>query len=581
MATNRTFRRGRAIAAVAVAITAVLGATGVVESARSGATTPTPYTWPEFHNTPDLQGVSADPGISSANASTLGVRWMTPVGSGFTSPAIAHNDALGRNLVYVGNLAGYFTAVDADTGQIVWSDNLGLPFYSSPLVEGSNVWIASKSGSMYKLNAATGATECTAPIKGGIQGTPVIATPPGGTTTVYLPSVGNGATGHGSVYAFAESTCLPQSSFKFKSYPVGVAAGAWDPMTYAVSAQGTGLLLWGSKDPDSEVYAVNAITGALVWRFQTLQGADWDVGAGVTTSAPGVNGFADGAAYVDGKDGILYALDLTTGALLWSWNFGGNGPGVPPVQTNADTTPALSGSTLVFASSGEVYAVNAVTGTEIWQRNDGTNLINTSPAIVGPAGQQVVAYGTFSGVFHLVSLNSGTFVNPSLYTYKTGGFINSSPADYNGNLYFMGGDGFLYDFAPGGGNGSTPTTTIVSPVTGSSVPYPGHSLVISGTATAADGVSAVAVEVERGTGKSARWFDLSSSGFRTGIAVNDAVLASPGATSTTWSLTIPVPSTGAGFTVFASAVGTNGVADTVGQGKPPNAGQSSFTVLAR
>src|SRR5450755_4062282 len=140
MITIRTFRRGRAIAAVTIAITAVLGATGVAESARSGATTAPAFTWPEFHNTPDLQGVSADPGISTANASTLGVKWMTPVGSGFTSPVIAHNDTLGRNLAYVGSLTGYFTAVDADTGQIVWSDNLGIPVYSSPLVAGSSVW---------------------------------------------------------------------------------------------------------------------------------------------------------------------------------------------------------------------------------------------------------------------------------------------------------------------------------------------------------------------------------------------------------------------------------------------------------
>ena len=75
------------------------------------------------------------------------------------------------------------------------------------------------------------------------------------------------------------------------------------------------------------------ITGKLVWRFQTLAGTDLDVGAGITTSAPGVNGFADGVAYVDGKDGILYAIDLTTGLQIWVWNFG-HGPAAPtPMPT--------------------------------------------------------------------------------------------------------------------------------------------------------------------------------------------------------------------------------------------------------
>jgi outer membrane protein assembly factor BamB len=106
---------------------------------------------------------------------------------------------------------------------------------------------------------------------------------------------------------------------------------------YAVDADGTGLLLFGSANPDSEVYALNAVTGALVWRYATYSPSseDWDVGAGVSTSAPGVNGFADGMAYVDGKDGILFGLDLTTGALVWQFNFGGNSP-TNPVATGTD-----------------------------------------------------------------------------------------------------------------------------------------------------------------------------------------------------------------------------------------------------
>ena len=90
---------------------------------------------------------------------------------------------------------------------------------------------------------------------------------------------------------------------------------------------------------------------------------DWDVGAGVTLSQPGVNGFADGMAYVEGKDGILYGLDLTTGAQVWEYNFGGNSPTNKTItNTDALSTPALSGTTLVFGDITGLYAVNAVTG---------------------------------------------------------------------------------------------------------------------------------------------------------------------------------------------------------------------------
>ena len=37
---------------------------------------------------------------------------------------------------------------------------------------------------------------------------------------------------------------------------------------------------------------------------------------------PGVNGFADGVVYVPSKDGFVYALNLTTGAHLWTASLG-------------------------------------------------------------------------------------------------------------------------------------------------------------------------------------------------------------------------------------------------------------------
>ena len=76
------------------------------------------------------------------------------------------------------------------------------------------------------------------------------------------------------------------------------------------------MVVFGSDDPDNSVYELNATTGAMLWTYRTNNTtADDDVGASPTISAPGVNGFADGVAYVTGKDKITYAFDLTTGAL--------------------------------------------------------------------------------------------------------------------------------------------------------------------------------------------------------------------------------------------------------------------------
>ncbi len=271
-----------------------------------------------------------------------------------------------------------------------------------------------------------------------------------------------------------------------------------------------GLVIFGSANPDSEVYALNAKTGNLVWRYATYSplNEDWDVGAGVDVSAPGVNGFDDGMAYVEGKDGIFYALDLTTGSLVWQYNFGQNRPNNPTTtNTDALSTPALSGTTLVFGDASGLYALDAVSGHKRWFLK-GTGDINSSPAIVGPSGKRVVAYGDLNGSFHVVNLGKGT----SLYTYKTGSLVTSSPADVDGNLLIASEDGFLYDFGVGGGNGSPPTTAVTSPTQGASVVNPNGGLTISGTAAAPDGVRSVTVQVEM-NGATGPWFNQSTKKF--------------------------------------------------------------------
>ena len=49
----------------------------------------------------------------------------------------------------------------------------------------------------------------------------------------------------------------------------------------------------------------------------------------------------------------------------------------------------------------------------------------------------------------------------------------SSAADSAGNLIIGSSDGFLYDLAIGGANGTPPATTVTSPASGSVIPNPG------------------------------------------------------------------------------------------------------------
>ncbi|HEV2376807.1 MAG TPA: PQQ-binding-like beta-propeller repeat protein [Streptosporangiaceae bacterium] len=520
--------------------------------------------------------MSADPSISTANAASFGVKWMTYTGKEILdSPVAAWNATLQKTLVYVGNEAGYFTAYDQATGAPVWSVDLGGEIRSTALVSGSDVWVApSTGGRAYKLNAATGATECSANIANNIaEGTnasPVIATPPGGKQTVYFGENDIG-TDNGPITAVTASDCTVL--FSVTPEPKAGSGGTWDFLSYGVNASGTGLLFFGTADPDSAVYAVNAITGATVWRFAVANPLrSDDVGAGLTVSPPGNNGFADGVVYVASKHGIMYALNLATGVLIWQYDFGAQ-TGLNP--TGSLDTAALTGNTLVFGDNGGVWSLNAVTGAKNWYRSFGAGgVVDGAPAIIGPTGSQVVAATNELGQFTLLNLATGT----QMYTYQTGAFSASSPAEVSGNVLDISGSGFLYDFAPGASAVTAPRTAITSPASGSSTGNPNGSLKVSGTATGSAAITGVDLYIQR-DGSAGEWWDGVSKSWTVAPYPNPATLADPGKTSTTWSALFPVPGSGGSFEAFASA-SSGGTADqSIGLSATTKA-ISSFTVKA-
>lgn len=528
----------------------------------TGGTAPT-YTWPELDHDPSLTGYSPDPALSTTNANSLGVSWMTDTGAAADgSPVIAWNAEDSATLIYTGNDTGRLTAYNQATGLPVWTDTYSAGVTSTPIVDGSSIWVApGGERRLYKLDAGTGAVQCSAPLPYETYSSPTIATPPGGSSTVYI-GVTTGGGADGPLVAVNEANCTVD--FTVSPAPIAGTGGIWDGISYGVDATGVGLVVFGTSDPDSSVYAINAITGALVWRFVTNNPAPhtYDVGAGVTLSPPGVNGFTDGVAYAINKFGALYALNLTTGSQIWSAQVGGS-----------LATPALYGTSLVLADGGNITCVNAITGAIEWTDPTGAR-IDAAPAIIGPAGSQVVAVGDLNGVVHIVSLATGT----GLYSYQTGNFIAASPAEVDGNLIIAGGDGWLYDFAPGGGNGAHPTTSITYPVTSSTVKNPNGSLVLTGKATPAESspVSRVTVAVQE-DGAAGPWWDGASQTWVTAPYPNPATLTTTSA-GIAWSLALPMPSEGGTFEAFASAVGSNGLADLSASSPQASAARSSFSV---
>jgi outer membrane protein assembly factor BamB len=512
--------------------------------------------WPMFQQNARHTGLSTETSLGAANTAGLVPQWIVNTGAqAFASPAVVHNATLDKTLVYVANQAGTMTAYDADTGARVWWFDIQGHIASSPAVVGNTIYFGANNHRLYALNATTGAEICNFEAAGVIASSPVVVNLDGSGPWVYFGDNGlSGADDGGNVWAIDGRTCAQKWVFDNFGEPPGSTplAGVWSPIAFARDADGRPLLFFGGSSSDSGVYAVHARTGARVWRVQAeVFSEDDDVGAGATVAPVGMNGFADGVVYISGKNRIVYALNLRTGARIWRFSIRDD---APMVGGSTRSTAALVGTRLYVGYGGGVYALDARTGAKIW-RADGTAEVISSPAVSGAKDNRVLFVGDLGGLVYGFDLQTGA----RLWSYRTGGFIYGSAAVSGGKVFIASSDGFLYAFGLGGGASAKPETTIVSPAGGSTVPNPNGDLAVSGNATDDLGVDKVLVAVKDTL--SAKWWNASTGTWVGVFEQHEATLTSPGGTSTGWSTSFPVPFVGGSFAVQAEAVDAHGQHD--------------------
>jgi outer membrane protein assembly factor BamB len=497
-----------------------------------------------FHQNVRHSGASTETTISSSNAAQLGVRWEANTGArSYTSPVVAYNAKLGRTLVYAGNSAGDMSAYDAKTGERVWTYATGARIQSSAAVVAGTLYVGSNDHYLYALNAATGALVCRFLAGGVIASSPVVANPDGSGRVVYFGENGfSGQDDGGHEWAVnavdpnAAPNCSLRWSFDGWGDPVGSQpmVGSWSPPAFATDATGRPLVVMGSSSPEGAVYALDARSGARVWRFQTRVEYDSDVGAGPTISLPGVNGFADGVVYVAGKDRVLYALNLRTGARIWEFD------GAADSAEVMRSTAALVGKRLYVGYGAGVYAVDAVTGAVsgrpgVWTHVTGVDTVS-SPAVTGPAGDRVVIVGDVLGTVRALDAVSGV----ERWSFPTGELVFSSPAVSGGAVFITSANGFLYAFDLGGRVSEPPATTLTQPVADSTQPNTG-SVVLSGRATDDRGVTKVLVAIKNVN--TAKWWNAATGTWGRTFQQSTAAL-SGASTDRGWTSTVPVPAGG-------------------------------------
>jgi outer membrane protein assembly factor BamB len=166
----------------------------------------------------------------------------------------------------------------------------------------------------------------------------------------------------------------------------------------------------------SEVDPSNASTLVKKWSFAT--------GGGVVSS-PAV---ANNVVYFGSKDGNLYALSATTGALDWTY----------PVGTTVSSPTVANGVVYIGADNSNLYAIDATTGSLDWVTTLATDPysgpIITSPEVVN--GRVYVANETW----FVLDATTGEILD----WWGGGGDPHTVTAISNGEFYFV--DGGIYAF---------------------------------------------------------------------------------------------------------------------------------------
>ena len=295
-----------------------------------------------------------------------GVSWVFKTGA-----AVISTPAVSGDTVYVGSNDHFLYALDKRTGAERWKFATKGRVTSSPAVGEGRVYFISYDSNFYALNATDGALIWKFATGGerrfsarhlhGMEPAAEIMPDP---FDVFLssPVIADGlvyfGSGDGNVYALDAAT----GALRWKFHTGNVV--------HASPAVSNGMLFVGSWD--SYFYALDAKTGAQRWRFKTGEDHDINNQVGIQSSATVV----DGTVYFGCRDSHLYALDAASGAKRWAFSTG---------SSWVVSSPSVRDGTVYFATSdsGLVQALDARTGAMVFSQAFAHWPFFSSPTLAG------------------------------------------------------------------------------------------------------------------------------------------------------------------------------------------------------
>lgn len=432
---RRFMQRTRQAVALGMLLLAA-GAPDVTTVEAQGKTSPLSLLaespWPKYRGDQRHTGRSARAGPASNR-----LKWTFSTGRRDAEGGIETDPVIGPDgTVYLGANNGFLYALDPETGDLRWVFPTGFDtfaIYSTPFVDRQGiVYFGAKDGHVYALRAP--GTGIVAEVVWSLYIGPTIETSPTFTPDGTLVIGADDWAYYG--IAPPRGSVGPRVAWRFQTQGTLIASPA-------VDADGTVL----GASMDGAVYALEPpkeAGGAIKVRWTFRSGARDDTGG--FENAPAID--AEGTLYIGGNDGILYALDTTTGKVQWTFD----GVARSGYRTYAIFSSVAIGPdhTIYFGGKdGVLYALRESrglfsTGPEVlWRYKLGPG-IQSSPLL---AADGTVYLGDEGGTIHAVRPPpSGEWASP-LWTFKTNGVMISSAAlGADGTLYTASMDGKAYAF---------------------------------------------------------------------------------------------------------------------------------------
>lgn len=307
--------------------------------------------------------------------------------------AIWGSPSIGNNTIYIGSDDRRLYAIEAHSGRLKWKYETGGLVRSQPAIADQRIYFSSDDGYLYALESEHGLEQWRVDI-GNISERAVLS--------------------------------LSVTSSDFYDYRQSSPAIA-DGWIYIGSA-------------DGNVYALDADTGEIRWKFQTGE---------KVRATPTVE---NGIVYIGSWDGFLYALDAKSGQLHWKYDAAPHTD--PPFYYRPIQTKALVYNGLVYCASrkASIFALDIQTGALKWEHRYGNGIwVESSPVVqdgilyIGSSASQFVLAldaqsGEPRGILPTQTFNWGTPAIADNVLY-IGGTVYQKPQEKAGLMALQIDDG--------------------------------------------------------------------------------------------------------------------------------------------